>query len=123
MKKRALLSLLATYIIFLSITFFGSVATAGDWHELHAMSEPALVEKISEFKNKLNLKPDDGESLKALGIAYYIMSTKNPQVYVPLAYNTLSKANERNEVDYVTLCYLGSATTMMAMTTSDVSQM
>ena len=123
MKNKSLFGSVATYTIFLSVIFSGSVLIAEDWHELSAMSEPELVAKISDFEHKLNQTPGDNETLKTLGIAYHIMAIKNPRTYAPLAYKTLSKAYKKIENDYDTLCYLGSATTMMAMATNDVSQM
>ena len=106
-------------IVFLIIIFLCTAASAAGWHELNTMNETTLLERIDEFKRHLNQNPDDYEMLKTLGIAYHIMAMRDAQAYAPLAVEIFSKACEKNESDYVALCYLGSATTMMAVTRSN----
>jgi tetratricopeptide (TPR) repeat protein len=122
MKKILVCHLISAKIIFLAIILFCPTATARDWYELNAMSESELAEKVAEFKKKLDHNPDEYETLKALGIAYHIMATQDAQTYAPLAVKPLSKILKKNETDYVTLCYLGSATTLMAKTTSNLME-
>ena len=123
MKKTFLYSLISTYFILIIIFLFSTIASAEGWYELNSMSDSELIAKVDEFKKKLDQEPDNDEILKTLGIAYLIMAIKNPQAYAPLAVKFLSNAYERNENDYAILCYLGSATTLMATTTNDTSKM
>ena len=55
--------------------------------------------------------------LKAMGISYHMKATRDAKKYAPKAVEFLSRAFETNKDDHVTMCYLGSATTMMAKTT------
>jgi len=90
---------------------------ATDWHELQDLTDVQLSEKISEFQKGLDQNPSDYEALKALGIAYHIKARKSAKEYAPRAVEFLSKAYEINKKDSETMCYLGSAFTMMAKTT------
>jgi len=76
-----------------------------------------LSEKVSEFQKSLDKNSSDFETLKALGIVYHIKARKDAKEYAPRAVEFLSGAYEINRKDYETMCYLGSATTMMAKTT------
>ena len=122
MKKKIMFGLVRTKILLLIILEFCFSAMAGDWYELNTMDESELAEKIGEFRKRLGQNPEDWETLKGLGIAYHIMATKNAREYAPLAFKTLSKVHGMNETDCVSLCYLGSATTMMAATTNDLME-
>ncbi|MFC1884671.1 tetratricopeptide repeat protein [Thermodesulfobacteriota bacterium] len=119
MKKRVMRRLTGVKIVSLTIILFGFTAAAQDLNELNTMNEQELVEKIDRFEKKLKQNPEDYETLKALGIAYHIMATRDARTYAPLAVKTLSKAHEKIETDYTILCYLGSATTLMSVTTSN----
>jgi hypothetical protein len=106
------------FVLFLAALFFLITPVwANDWHELQDLTDVQLSEKISEFKKSLDQKPSDFETLKTLGIAYHIKAMKDPKEYAPRAVEFLSKAYEINKKDNETMCYLGSATTMMAKTT------
>ena len=122
MKKQIMFGLVRTKIVLLIILVFCCSAMAGGWYELNTMDESELAEKIGEFRKRLDQNPEDRETLNGLGIAYHIMATKDAQEYAPLAFKILSKAHEGNEADCVTLCYLGSATTLMASTTNDLME-
>jgi tetratricopeptide (TPR) repeat protein len=93
------------------------VVWAEDWHELQDMSDRELSGKIAEFQEKLNRNPADYETLKAIGIAFHMQAKKDVKKYAPKAVEFLRRAHESNTKDYETMCYLGSATTMMARTT------
>jgi tetratricopeptide (TPR) repeat protein len=100
-----------------------SITVAKDWPELNILSDSELTEKMTEFQKKLDQVPDDYEILKGLGIAYHIKALKDPKAFAPQAVETLTKVSEKDPTDYVTLCYLGSATTLMAQTTKNVFKM
>jgi cytochrome c-type biogenesis protein CcmH/NrfG len=104
-------------IIFLASIFFGTVSAAKDWSELNVMSESELTAKITEFQKRLDQKPDDFETLKALGIAYGILAREDAKKFAPKSIDMLTRAYEMNQNDYEVLCYLGNSTTMMANTT------
>ena len=106
-------------ITVLTMFFFYTAAAAKDWHELNRMDDPELTEKIVEFQKRLDQNPDDYEMLTALGIAYHIKAKKDAKEYAPKAVDMLTRAYKMNKKDYETLCYLGSATAMMAQTTGD----
>ena len=108
----------ATFALFLTAAFLLAPAVwARDWHELQDMSDIHLTQKISEFQEKLHQNQADYEMLKAIGIAFHVKAKTNAEKYAPKAVEFLSKAHEINAKDYETMCYLGSATTMMAQTT------
>ena len=118
MKIRFHMDRLARTGLMMAMVFFLIPnVSAGDWHELDDLDDTRLGERISEFQEKLNQNPSDFEMLKALGIACHIRATKDAKKYAPRAVEFLSRANEINKKDYVTMGYLGSATTMMAKTT------
>ena len=118
MKNRCQTNRLAIVGIFLAIVFW-SVArlSANDCQELSDLESEQLVEKISGMQKVLDQNPSDCETLKCMGIAYHKMAKKNAKTYAPKAVETLTKALEANKKDYETMCYLGSATTIMAQTT------
>ena len=122
MKKKIIFVLVKTKIVLLIVLLLCFSAMAGDWYLLNTMDESELAEKIGEFRKRLDQNPEDCEILKGLGIAYHIMATKDARKYAPLAFKTLSEVREWNEADYVTICYLGSATTMMAATTNNLME-
>ena len=91
--------------------------SAKDWHELRDLDDGQLAEKISELQKILDQNPSNYETMKGIGIAYHRMAKKNAKKYAPKAVEVLTKAFEANKKDYETMCYLGSATTIMAQTT------
>ena len=97
--------------------FLATTVSARDWHELQDLSDTQLTEQILKFQEKLSQSPSDYEMLKAIGIAYHIKARKDAEAYAPKAVEFLSRACEMDKKDYETICYLGSATTMMAKTT------
>lgn len=90
---------------------------AKNWRDLYDLDDAKLENEISNFKQRLKESPGDKETLKGLGIAYHIKATNDIKNYAPLAVEILTQAYEANKKDNETLCYLGSATTMMAKTT------
>jgi tetratricopeptide (TPR) repeat protein len=104
-------------IIILTMFFFYLPAMAKDWNDLDTMAEPELTKQITEFQRELDRNPADYETIKDLGIAYHIKSREDAKKFASKAIDMLTRAFEINKKDYVTLCYLGSATTMMAKTT------
>jgi len=118
MSKRYFLGHRMIFHLFLAALLFLAIPVyATDWHELQDLTDVQLSEKISEFQKGLDQNPSDYEALKALGIAYHIKARKDAKKYAPRAVEFLSRAYEINKKDNETMCYLGSATTMMANTT------
>jgi tetratricopeptide (TPR) repeat protein len=105
-------------VLFLAAALLSAPAVwAEDWHELQDMSDIQLAEKISEFQERLDQDPANYEILKAIGIAFHVKAIKDAKKYAPKAVEFLTRAREIDTKDYVTMCYLGSAFTMMARTT------
>ena len=108
----------AIFALVLFVMFFlATVVSARDWHELQDLNDTQLSEEILKFQEKLSQDTSDYEMLKAIGIAYHIKARKDSKAYAPKAVEFLSRACEMDKKDYETMCYLGSATTMMATTT------
>jgi len=105
------------YLFLAALLLFATPAWAKDWHELHDLTDIQLSKKISEFQKSLDQDSSDYEALKALGIAYHIKARKDAKGYAPRAVEVLSRAYEISKKDNETMCYLGSATTMMANAT------
>jgi tetratricopeptide (TPR) repeat protein len=118
MKKAYCLKYGAIFCLVLTAALWiAHVVWAEGLLELQGMSDIQLAEKISEFQDKLNQNPTDYEALKAIGIAYSIKAKEDVKTYAPKAVEFLTRAHEIDTKDYETMCYLGSATTMMARTT------
>jgi len=108
----------AIFALLLFVMFFlATTVSARDWHELQDLKDTQLSEEILKFQEKLSQSPSDYEMLKAIGITYHIKARKNAKAYAPKAVEFLSRAYEMDKKNYETICYLGSATTMMATTT------
>jgi len=105
------------HLFFAALLFLATPVWAKDWHGLQDLTDVQLSEKISGFQKGLDQNPSDYEALKALGIAYHIKARKDAKEYAPRAVEFLSRAYEINKKDSETMCYLGSATTIMAKTT------
>jgi hypothetical protein len=109
--------LLGTGIIILAVYCLSIAATARDWHELGKLDEAGLKIKVDEFQERLKRESGDYDTLKGLGIACHMLAKSDPEKFGPLAVEALTRAWEMGPKDYEALCYLGSATTMMAQTT------
>lgn len=105
------------YLFLAALFFLITPVWAKDWHGLQDLTDVQLSEKISGLQKGLDQNSSDYEAIKALGIAYHIKARKDAKEYAPRAVEFLSRAYEINKKDSETMCYLGSATTMMAKTT------
>lgn len=74
----------------------------------------AMVKKSSKLQERFNQNPSDYETLKELGVIYHDMALKDAKTYAKKAVNSLEEAQKIKPEDNVTLCYLGSAYTLMA---------
>lgn len=74
----------------------------------------AMVKKITKLQERFNQNPSDYEALKELGVIYHDMALKDTKTYAKKAVNSLEEAQKVKPEDNVTLCYLGSAYTLMA---------
>jgi hypothetical protein len=102
---------------FFSLIAFVTVGFTKDFNELNSMSDSQLNQMIDSFEKTLDQNKSDDEEKKGLGIAYHIKAQKNPKKFAPKALKHLTAAYELNKSDTIVMCYLGSATTMMAKTT------
>ncbi len=109
------LSLIFTLLLSLSLQV--NNAFSADWNELYGMDDKQLTDKIEAFKLILSGAPQDYEMLKATGIAYHFKAGMDVDAFASVAVEYLTKAYELNKKDYVTMCYLGAATSRMAQTT------
>jgi two-component SAPR family response regulator len=73
-----------------------------------------MVKKITKLQERFNRNPSDYEALKELGVIYHDMALKDTKTYAKKAVNSLEEAQKVKPEDNVTLCYLGSAYTLMA---------
>lgn len=74
----------------------------------------AMVKKSSKLQERFNQNPSDYETLKELGVIYHDMALKDAKTYAKKAVISLEEAQKIKPEDNVTLCYLGSAYTLMA---------
>jgi len=118
MKKAKIIDGVVTFIVVVLSIFIGAaIATAKDWHDLRKLDDAQLTRQIEVFQKQLKQNKDDYEAVKGLGIAYHFKAEKNKKKFAPKAVATLTRGYEKNKSDAELLCYLGSATTMMAQTT------
>ena len=117
MSKKIAKRFIGVAASFLVILFIASAATAGDRLELENLKPEELTAKISEFQRKLDQNPSDYESIKGLGVAYYIRAREDAKKFAAKSVEMLTRACKMNKKDYEALSYLGSSTTMMAKTT------
>jgi len=118
MKNRCQMNRLLIVGIILAMVYWSTApVSAKDCQALSGLDGEQLAEKISEMQKVFDQNFSDGETLKCIGIAYHRMARKNAKTYAPKAVEILTKAFEANKKDYETMCYLGSATTIMAQTT------
>lgn len=122
MKTKSIYHFIKTGIICLTFVLFNTLVFASDWHELNQMSESELSIKVAKFQQQLDQHPNKHENLKAIGIAYHALAIKDSKTNAPLAVKYLSAAYGQNKTDYVSLCYLGSAMTILAKTNVDYKQ-
>ena len=115
-RSRVPYSLLMLALL-LSWAFTVSSAFSADWNDLYGLDEKQLREKITVFERILSKSPQDYEMLKSLGIAYHFKAGMDADSFASTAVEYLTKAHKLNKKDYVTMCYLGAATSRMAQTT------
>lgn len=94
-----------------------STAIASDWHALHDLDEATISNQITLLQEKLKKQPENYEAIKGLGIAYHMRAKGDATGYAGKAVDFLTRTLSINAKDYEAMCYLGSATTMLAKTT------
>lgn len=104
-------------IITVTLSASASPSLANDGHALHELDENLLSAQINALHEEFKQNPSNYEVAKGLGIAYHILATEDAKAYGSKAVKFLTTAYEMDRKDYVTMCYLGSATTIMANTT------
>ena len=90
---------------------------ARDWHELNDLDDGQLRDRVEALEKALDQDPENYDILKGLGIGYHHMAKNDAKGYAKKAVEMLTRAHEMTPDDNETLCYLGSATTIMARTT------
>lgn len=99
------------------LLFLTTIAFSNDYNELRLLNFNQLTKQIVNFNKHLENNPNDYEILKAIGIAYHFKAIQKVKKNAQKSVTFLSKSLEINGKDNETLCYLGSATTMLANTT------
>jgi hypothetical protein len=106
-------------LIFISAVILLYRAACGNEPGKKDLSQSQLDLRIAGYIAKLDHDPEDYKTLKALGIAYSEKARSDFKNYTPKAVECLTRAHEMEKTDYETMCYLGSAITMMANTTGN----
>lgn len=88
-----------------------------EWQKINSLGIPGIQELIENYQQKISGNSTDQAVLKTLGLAYFVLAEGNAEEYAPKAKKYLTMAYELNKKDYEVMCYLGSATTMMAKNT------
>jgi tetratricopeptide (TPR) repeat protein len=118
MNYRYLMTRITLSLLFCMILSIGDgYVRARDWHELHDLDDGQLRDTVGTLEKALDQDPEDYDILKGLGIAYHHRAKNDAKGYARKAVEMLSRAQEISPDDNETLCYLGSATTIMAKTT------
>jgi tetratricopeptide (TPR) repeat protein len=79
--------------------------------------------RLTELKKVLDEDPDVYAHLKEAGILAFNLALQDPKGYAAQAVEWLTRAHEMDKLDDETLCYLGSATSLMARTTRNPFKM
>lgn len=117
MKNKERLPYVSLLLALLLNSLLLTNAVSAEWHGLYGLDEEQLTEKIDVFTLKLNKSPQDYEIVKSLGIAYHFKAGIDADAFAAMAVEYLTKAHEFDQKDYVTMCYLGAATSRMAQIT------
>jgi hypothetical protein len=120
MRKKQLINMSITFVtyIFLILILTSNYGFSSEkFKEFSELSDQQLSHKIPEFETLLATDSDNATLFKFLGIAYHQLARTDKEKYVEKAVKILTKGRNLNKQDNITLCYLGSATTMMAETT------
>jgi hypothetical protein len=110
------LSFFAIILVWM-LLFFCSNSAANTWTNINAMAPDQLGREITRLQTQYDSNGLEFYQLKKLGIAYHFKAIKEMKAYAPKAVETLTQARTMDEKDPEVLCFLGSATTMMARTT------
>jgi len=97
-----------------SLTLFFLISAAWGEEKNQRADLDAMVKKIIKLQERFNQNPSDYEVLKEIGVIYHDLAQKDAKTYAKKAVNSLEEAQKVKPEDNVTLCYLGSAYTLMA---------
>lgn len=120
MKKKQLININIKFVtcIFLILVWGAHPGLSSEkYKDFVQLSDQKLSETIPKFESFLVTDSENTTLLKFLGIAYHQLARTDKDKYVSKAVETLEKGHDLNSRDNTILCYLGSATTMMAETT------
>lgn len=81
---------------------------------LEEMDLPALSGEAAQLQKRLDRNPSDYEALQGLGIVTHYMAIKDSKAYSKKAVQLLEQVQKSKPEDYMVLCCLGSAYTLMA---------
>jgi tetratricopeptide (TPR) repeat protein len=98
------------------MSLIGLFLTSLTWAEkgLEGMDLAALTGEAAQLQKQLDQNSADYEALQGLGIVYHYMAIKDSKAYSKKAIKVLEQAYKSQPEDYVVLCCLGSAYTLMA---------
>lgn len=93
------------------------LACGGQTDVLKAEDTGNLQREARRLEGVLENDSQNVATVKKLGICYHDLARSDSEQYAPKAVETLTRGREMDRKDLEILCYLGSATTMMAKTT------
>jgi hypothetical protein len=119
MKNKQTMNISIKFVIYIFlILVLSSVPgfSSEKYKEFLQLDDLTLSQKIPEFETFLKTDKDNTKLLELLGRAYHHLAREDKEKYASMALETLTKGYNLNKQDNIVLCYLGSATTMMAET-------
>lgn len=114
-KRKGIRYNVTAFMIF-SFFLFSLTCHAADYSFVK-MTKEDMLKRIGQFETQLDADPDNVNILKSIGISYHALARDNAKEFIPKSKEYLERAFELNKKDYETMCFLGSATCMMAKTT------
>ena len=106
-----------TFIILILILGSSPGFSSEKYNDFLQLNDQELSQKIPELEALLETNSDNTTLLKLLGIACHHLASEDKKKYISKAVEALTKGYNSNKQDNTCLCYLGSATTMLAETT------
>ncbi|MCK5541730.1 MAG: hypothetical protein KAI40_03490 [Desulfobacterales bacterium] len=120
MKNRQTINISIKFVTYIfSILILSSIPgfSSEKYKDFLQLDDQTLTQKIPELETFLKTDSDNTKLLELLGRAYHHLAREDKGKYASKALETLTKGYDLNKQDNIVLCYLGSATTMMAETT------
>jgi tetratricopeptide (TPR) repeat protein len=112
MKSFFYKSLISLWGMSLVLVFLAPLTWAANG--LEEMDLKTLSGEAAPLQKHLDQNPADYEALQGLGIVYHYMAIKDSKAYAKKAVQVLEQATKSKPEDYMVVCCLGSAYTLMA---------